>query len=92
MRGGVRFDPRTYLKIPFLAPERSRSRSSKLLKRFGSKVRAVHASFAFTFGRVDVSKILRLTFTVVVFSSVKILSETLREKFNGMSGHARVAR
>ena len=36
--------------------------------------------------------ILRLTFTVVVFSSVKILSETLRETFNGMSGHARVAR
>ena len=55
MRGVVRFDPRTYLKIPFLAPERSRSRSSKLLKGFGSKVRVVHASFAFSFERVDVS-------------------------------------
>ena len=28
--------------------------------------------------------ILRLTFTVVVFNIVKILSETLREAFNGI--------
>ena len=55
MRGVVWFDPRTYLKIPFLAPERPRSRSSKLLKSFGSKVRVVHASFAFTLELVDVS-------------------------------------
>ena len=55
MRGGAGFDPRTFLETPFLAPERPRSRSSKLLKSFGLKVRVVHASFAFTFERVDVS-------------------------------------
>ena len=55
MRGGAWLDPRNFFKIPFLAPERPRSRSSKLLKGFGSKVRVVHASFDFAFERVDVS-------------------------------------
>ena len=36
--------------------------------------------------------ILRLSFTVVVFNIVKIHSDTLRQTFNGMSGHAGVAR
>ena len=36
--------------------------------------------------------ILRLTFIVVVFNIVKILSEALRKTVNDMSGHARVAR
>ena len=87
MRGGARFDPRTCLKIPFLAPERPRSRSSKLLKSFGSKFMSYTQVLLLHLNALMLVIILRLTFIVVVFNIVKVLSEALRKKSTTCARH-----